>query len=296
MRILVAGGTGFLGSALVDALRADAHEVTVLTRRPRRKGDLAWSPDDGDVTWTKAVDDAAAVVNLAGEGIADRRWTDARKAAILSSRIHATRALVAAIKSARQPPATFISASAIGIYGAHGAAPLTEETPPGSDFLAGVCREWEARALDAAATTRVVLPRTGLVLAGNGGALPQLALPFRFFAGGPAGSGRQYMSWIHVDDWVAMVRWSLVTSTVSGPLNVTAPAPVTNAEFARTLGRTMGRPALLPAPAFALRLALGEMADALILGGQRVLPAKAQALGFQFRYPTLDAALHDIYR
>ncbi len=296
MRILIAGGSGFLGSALVGAWRADAHEVTVLTRRPRRDGEVAWSPEGSDLAWTKAVDGADAVVNLAGEGIADGRWTAARKAAILDSRMHATRALATAINKAARPPTVFISASAIGIYGTRDDGPITEETPPGSDFLAGVCTEWEARALDAAPTTRVVLLRTGLVLAAGGGALPQLARPFQFFAGGPVGSGRQFMSWIHVDDWVAMVRWALASAAVSGPLNATAPNPETNAAFARALGRAMGRPAILPAPGFALRLALGEMADALILGGQRVLPAKALALGFQFRYPTLDAALHAIYR
>jgi uncharacterized protein (TIGR01777 family) len=293
MRIVVAGGTGFLGRALVQHLR-DAHEVSILTRRPRGPADVVWSPDEPTGTWTSAVQSADAVINLAGESIAGRRWTAERKQAILRSRVAATSALAGAIARAPHPP-LLISASATGIYGPHGDEPLTEDTPPGTDFLAEVCRQWEAQAQAVAHVTRVVLLRTGLVLEHDGGALPQLALPFRFFAGGPLGSGRQYVSWIHRDDWVEMVRWSLGTQAASGALNVTAPTPVTNAEFARTLGRVLHRPALVPTPGFALRLALGEMADAAILSGQRVLPAKAQSLGFAFRYEALEPALRSIY-
>jgi len=297
MKIVVAGGSGFLGSRLVGAWRADGHRVLVLTRRPRGDNDIAWSPDSGSYQPPPALDGVDAVVNLAGEGIADKRWTDARKAAILESRVRATRTLVAAIKTARTPPAAFISSSAVGIYGtARGDQAITEESPPGSDFLAGVCLAWEAEAAAAAPLTRVVLLRTGIVLAKAAGALPQIALPFRFFAGGPVGSGRQYMSWIHLDDWVAMTRWALATPAATGPLNVTAPTPVTNAEFTRALGRAMRRPSFMRAPAVAVRLALGEMADALLLGGQRVLPAKAQRLGFEFSHATIDAALQEIYR
>jgi uncharacterized protein (TIGR01777 family) len=294
--IVIAGGSGFLGTALVAVWRREGHRVLVLTRRPRRDGDLAWSPEGSDRGWMAVMAGADAVVNLAGEGIADKRWTASRKAAILDSRIRATRAIVAAIKAARPAPATLISASAIGIYGTRGDDPVTEDTGPGSDFLADVCRAWEAEAIPVAPLTRVVLLRTGVVLAKDGGALPQIALPFRFLAGGPVGSGRQYMSWIHLADWTAMVSWAMVTPGVIGPLNLTAPTPVTNAEFARALGRAMRRPAFMHAPSFALRLALGEMADALLLGGQRVLPAKAQRLGFEFQYGTLDAALREIYR
>ena len=172
---------------------------------------------------------------------------------------------------------------------------MTEASAAGSDFLASVCKAWEAEALEAAPTTRVVLLRSGLVLAKEGGALPQLALPFRLFAGGPVGSGRQYMSWIHRDDWVSMVRWALTKNAVSGPLNLTAPAPVSNAQFAGALGRALHRPAVIPAPGVALRIALGEMADAMILSGQRVLPEKAQANGFGFKYPELESALAAIY-
>jgi uncharacterized protein (TIGR01777 family) len=296
MTIVVAGGSGFLGSALVDGWRADGHQVLVLTRRPQRRDDVAWSVDGSDTAWTAAIEKADAVVNLAGEGIADKRWTASRKAAILDSRVRATRALVAAIKAARNPPRTLISASAIGYYGDRGDEILTEDSAPGSDFLSQVCRQWEDQALGASEVSRVVLLRTGIVLSRNGGALPQMARPFRFFAGGPVGTGRQYMSWIHLADWVAMARWALTTDAVRGPLNVTGPAPVTNAEFSRTLGQALHRPSIVPAPGIALRLALGEMAGSLLLAGQRVLPTKAQHLGFEFRFKTVDAALQEIYR
>jgi uncharacterized protein (TIGR01777 family) len=295
MTIVVAGGSGFLGSALVGGWRADGHQVLVLTRRPQRRDDVAWSPGGSDTAWTAAIEQADAVINLAGEGIADKRWTASRKTAILESRVRSTRALASAIKSARNPPRALISASAIGYYSDRGDEVLTEDSPPGSDFLAQVCRQWEEEALAASAATRVVLLRTGIVLSDKGGALPQMALPFRFFAGGPVGTGRQYMSWIHLADWLGMVRWALSNETIAGPLNLTAPAPVTNAEFTRALGSALHRPALVPAPARALRLALGEMADSLLLSGQRVLPAKAQAHGYQFKFTTADAALQEIY-
>jgi uncharacterized protein (TIGR01777 family) len=188
-----------------------------------------------------------------------------------------------------------MSASGVGVYGTHGDDTLTEDSPPGSDFLANVCRAWEAEAGAAAAVTRVVLLRTGLVLDRHAGALPQMAMPFRFFAGGPVGSGRQYLSWIHLADWVGLVRWAAATTAVSGALNLTAPAPVTNAEFSRALGRAMRRPAWMPVPGVALRLAFGELADALLLGGQRVVPAKAQRLGYAFAFTDVNAALADVF-
>lgn len=295
MKIVVAGGSGFLGSALVDAWRNDGHDISVLTRRARGPNQIPWMPGSADDGWKAAVDGADVVVNLAGESIAGGRWTTARKAAIRDSRLRATRALASAIRTAARPPAVFVSASGIGIYGPRDDEPVTEDTPPGFDFLAGVCREWEAEALEAAGTSRVVLLRTGLVLSKDGGALPQIALPFRGFVGGPIASGRQYMSWIHLDDWVAMTRWAALTAAAAGPLNLTAPHPVTNTEFTRALATALRRPAWVPAPAFALRIALGEMADALLLTGQRVLPAKAQALEFTFGYERLDDALHAIY-
>jgi len=244
----------------------------------------------------EVVDGADAVINLAGEPLDAGRWTDARKASILESRIKATETIVKSISNATKRPAVFLNASAVGIYGAHGDEALTEDSPVGSDFLASVCTAWEAAAMAAAWTTRVVLLRTGLVLDRNSGALAKLSRPFRLFAGGRVGSGNQYWSWIHRDDWTRMVRWSIDTEVIKGPLNLTAPSPVTNREFAQALGRALHRPAVAPAPGFALRLMLGEMADAMILTGQRVLPAKATRNGFEFRYPDLDSALRQIYR
>ena len=294
MRIVIAGGTGLLGSALTRRLLRDGHTVAVLTRRPSHVADVGWNPDAPGEPWAGIVGAADAVVNLAGESIAGRRWTRARKAALVDSRIRTTRALAAAIAAAPQPPAVLLSGSAIGIYGAHGDEPVTEITPPGDDFLASLCVAWEREAVAAAASTRVVLLRTGVVLAREGGALPQMALPFRLFAGGPMGSGRQCVAWVHLEDWVEMVRWALLTGAVSGPLNITAPHPVANRELATAIGRVLHRPALLPAPAFALRLALGEMAGA-VLTGACVLPAKAQALGFTFRHPRIEPALRSLY-
>lgn len=294
MRIVISGGSGLLGRALTRALRAAGHSVIVLTRRPHGVGDVHWTPETPGA-WIAAVQAADAVVNLSGEGIAERRWSAERKQAIVSSRVEATRALTGALREAVEPAAVFLSGSAIGFYGNRGDEEVTELTPPGSDFLAEVCVTWEREAIVASDLTRVVLLRTGVVLAREGGALAQMALPFRFFAGGPIGSGRQYISWIHRDDWVAMVMWLLESSSLRGPVNLTAPRPERNADFARMLGRVLHRPAFLPAPAFALRLALGELADAAILGGQRVLPTVALSNGFAFRYPELEEALRAIY-
>ena len=297
MRILIAGGSGFLGRALTTAWRNDGHEVKVLTRRARAADDVQWAPESGGADVTSALEGADAVVNLAGAGIADRRWTTARKAAIVESRVTSTRALANAILRCTRPPHVFISASAVGFYGTRDDEALTEESPAGSDFLAMVCESWEREASAAAGIARVVRLRTGLVLAADGGALPRMALPFRFFAGGRLGSGRQYMSWIHREDWVRMVGWALRNGDVDGPLNLTAPIPVTNAEFTRALATAMGRPALFPVPSFALHVMLGrEMADALLLGGQRAHPAKAQTLGFQFRFATIESALRSIFQ
>jgi uncharacterized protein (TIGR01777 family) len=290
VRVVIAGGTGFLGTALAQSLRADGHEVTVLTRRPRTADQVAWSDA------AAAIDGAGAVVNLAGEPLDAGRWTAARKQRILASRLDATNALVAAIQRVPRAPAVLVNASAIGIYGQLADEPVTETTPAGDDFLASVCVAWERAARAAENTTRVVLLRTGLVLDRRHGALPRLALPFYLFAGGPMGSGRQWWSWIHVADWVGLVRWAIATADVAGPVNLTAPQPVTNREFTKTLGRVLGRPALLPAPGFALRALLGEMADALILGGQRVLPQRARDAGYAFEFAALEPALRDIYR
>ena len=297
MRNVIAGGSGFLGRTLAHAWRNEGRQVKVLTRRPGplAADDVRWNPGSGGA-WTGALERTDAVINLAGEGIADRSWTAARKAAILSSRITATRALAEAIRACAHPPRTFVSASGIGFYGTPGDQPLTEESPAGSDFLGTVCQLWERETSAAVGVARIVLLRTGVVLSRDGGALPRMALPFQFFVGGRLGSGRQYVSWVHLKDWAEMVRWALNSNHVSGPLNVTSPNPVTNAEFTAALAAAMHRPALFPVPAFVLRgMLVREMADALLLEGQRALPRKAETLGFRFRYPTVDAALNAIF-
>jgi uncharacterized protein (TIGR01777 family) len=293
--IVIAGGTGLLGTALRESLRHAGHRVIVLTRDPTHEHEVRWSPGRDDSSWVPTLNGASAVINLAGTSIASGRWTAARKASIRESRTQATKALVRAITDAKQPPSVFISASAVGYYGARGDEPATEATAAGSDFLADVCRDWEAIANQAANRLRVVVVRSGVVFARHGGALPQLALPFKLFAGGPVGTGRQFVSWIHLDDWVALAKWTLATPSIAGPLNVTAPTPVTNEELSREIGRALGRPSWLKAPSFALRLVLGEMADALVLGGQRVVPEVAIRNGFVFRYPTVASALKAIY-
>jgi uncharacterized protein (TIGR01777 family) len=289
MRVVIAGGTGFLGTPLLRQLRATGHEVFVLTRGTATAERITWVPDGTIGPWAKIIDGSDAVVNLSGESITPRRWTSAQKARIRNSRIDATRSIATAIHAVDRKPAVLLNASAVGYYGSRGDERLTEESPPGTDFLASVCRDWETEALAVINESRVVLLRSAPVLDSGGGVLPQMALPFRLFVGGPVGSGAQYWSWIHRSDWVALVMWTL-EGHLSGPLNLAAPAPVTNREFARTLGHVLKRPASLPAPSFALRLLLGEMADVMLFS-QRVIPAKAEAAGFHFQYGSLDSAL-----
>jgi uncharacterized protein (TIGR01777 family) len=300
MPIVIAGGSGFLGQALVKALAQDGHEVVILTRRSPAMGHdgsraLEWTPDGSVGPWAATISGAAAVINLAGEPIAAKRWTAAQKRRIRDSRMLATRSLAGAIERARTPPPVFISGSATGYYGALGDEIATEEHPAGTDFLARVAEDWEAEAMAAHTRTRVVCVRTGLVLARDGGALPKMLPPFRVGAGGPVGSGRQYWPWIHRQDWIDLVRFAIRHPAVTGPLNAAAPAPVTNAEFARALGRALRRPAFMPAPAFALKLLLGEMAEAVLLSGQRAVPAKAERLGYTFTFKRLDDALRSIF-
>ncbi|MGH9141071.1 MAG: TIGR01777 family oxidoreductase [Vicinamibacterales bacterium] len=309
MKIVIAGGTGFLGRPLTTALVQDGHEVAVLTRRsnsaPRAKATdvpsgarrVAWDPDGEPGPWAVEIDGAHALVNLAGESIAAKRWTDAQKQRILDSRVSATRSLVGAIRAAAIAPAVFVSGSAVGYYGPLGDQEATEEKPAGSDFLAHVCEQWEAEANRASSDrTRVTCIRTGIVLEKDGGALPQMLPPFRFGVGGPVGSGKQYWPWIHRDDWIGLVRWMIATPEVRGAVNGTAPHPVTNTAFAHALGRVLHRPAFMPAPGFALKLLLGEMADALLLSGQNAVPARAERGGFGFRYARIDDALAMIFR
>jgi hypothetical protein len=310
MKVVVAGGTGFLGRPLCEGFAEDGHEVIVLSRAlpPGASAHEAgtgvpgitrvgWQPDGRAGDWARHVDGADAVVNLAGESIAARRWTPEQKSRLRESRVMATRSLAGAILVVARPPRVFVSGSAVGYYGfTAGDRIFTESAQPAADFLGAVSAEWEQEAQRAArAETRVVLLRTGVVLDRDGGALPRMLLPFRLFAGGPIGSGRQYVSWITRLDWLALARWAIETPAVTGPVNATAPVPVTNAEFSRALGRALGRPSWLPAPPFMLRLMLGEMADALVIGGQRVVPKRALELGFEFRCPEIDRAFRAIF-
>lgn len=308
MRMVVAGGTGFLGQALIAPLVADGHAVISLSRsggaafRPGGAWPgsglttVHWRGDEETEGWGHVVDGADVVINLAGESIGDRRWTAAQKARLRDSRLLTTRALGRALRDATSPPSLLVNASAVGIYGDRGDERLDEGAAPGADFLAELGTIWEQAALDAGGMrVPVARLRTGLVLARQGGALPRMLPPFQAFAGGPLGPGTQYMPWIHLDDWVALVRW-IVDGRRDGIFNLTAPAPVRNADFARALGRAIHRPSWLPAPAFALRLLLGEMADALLLSGQRAVPARALSEGFVFRYETLEPALDAIFQ
>ena len=304
MRVAITGATGFIGRRLVDRLLADRPEVVALTRDPTRARAtlpraaraVRWDPRAGTVDAT-ALRDLDAVVHLAGESVAGGRWTAARKAAIRDSRVLGTDALVRALTAAPADarPRTLVAASAIGIYGDRGDVELDERAPPGDDFLAAVCSAWEAAARGAADLgVRVAIVRIGIVLGRDGGVLGRMLPLFRLGLGGRLGSGRQWMSWIHVDDLVALFVSALADDAVTGVLNGVAPRPVTNAEFTRTLAAALARPAILPAPAFALRLALGEMAT-LLLASQRVVAnAAALARGFRFEYAELTSALADL--
>ena len=289
--VALSGASGLLGSALRPALTTAGWQVRPLVRRAPHPGEVRWDPAAGTLD-AAALAGVNAAVHLAGESIAEGRWTEAKKAAIRSSRILGTRLLSESLARLPQRPEVLVSASAIGIYGERGDALLNEDSLLGSDFLAEVGKEWEAATAPAAdAGIRVVHLRLGIILARDGGALPRMVRPFLLGAGGPIGSGRQWMSWIALDDAVRVVLEVLQNPEARGPFNAVAPEPVRNADFAARLGEVLHRPALIPVPAFALRLLFGEMADAALLSSQRVLPARLGALGFEFRHPTLLGAL-----
>jgi uncharacterized protein (TIGR01777 family) len=299
-KTIIAGGSGFLGRALARALVTADHDVVFLTRGAARGPSsggraVSWTPDGTIGPWAREIDGATAVVNLAGESIAGRRWNAAHKRRVLDSRVLATRSLAAAVTAAALPPQVFVNGSAVGYYGPRGEELVTEDTPPGTDFLAKVAVEWEAEAQAVVARSRLVFIRTGIVLDRDEGALPQMLPPFWFGVGGPVGSGRQYWPWIHRADWVDLVRFAIQSPAAAGPLNATAPNPVTNAEFAAALGRVLHRPAVMRAPGFALKLILGEMAGPLLLSGQRAVPARSEAIGVTFTYKLIEEALRSIF-
>jgi uncharacterized protein (TIGR01777 family) len=303
MKILITGSSGLVGTALLDSLRTQGHEIVRLVRpaaqrdpdsSPAKEWKALWDPNAP--AFDSAAEGADAFVHLAGASIGDARWTAARKRVLYESRVAATRPLVDALAKLRRPPRVFIAASAIGFYGDRGEEDLTETSSPGTDFLAVLSRDWEAESMRAADFgARVAILRIGLILAKSGGALPRMAMPFRMGVGGRIGSGRQWISWITLEDVVAVIEFAAATSSFVGPTNVVTPHPARNAEFASALGRVLHRPAIFPTPGFALRLALGEMADALLLSSQRVRPQKLGELGYRFAHPDLVPALESLW-
>ena len=307
MRVLITGGTGFIGKLLSNDLAAEGHEVIVLSRSPALAGGLAsnvriegWDAKTAQ-GWGHLADGADAIVNLAGasiagEGFLPTRWTEARKQIILDSRLNAGKAVVEAIEQAENKPSVLIQMSAVGYYGSQPFdIDLTEDSPPGTDFMAQVPVQWEAstEAVEAMGVRRVIT-RSGVVLSFDEGALARMALPFRMFVGGPFGSGKQPFAWIHPADEIGAIKFLIRNAEAIGPVNVTAPNPLTNAQFSRALGRVMERPSLIPVPGFAFNMMFGEVSQA-VLEGQKVLPKRLEALGYAFQFPEAEAALRDLY-
>ncbi|MGH2535807.1 MAG: TIGR01777 family oxidoreductase [Candidatus Promineifilaceae bacterium] len=306
MHVILAGGTGLIGQAVAQNLIADGHQVTVLSRSPERQqgrmaAGVALRQWDGRTAegWADVVETAAAIMNLAGENLAGynylpERWTDEKRQAIRSSRLNAGNAVVEAIYGAKNKPAAVIQASAVGYYGYGGDRVLTESAVPGDDWLASVAVDWEAATAEVEKLgVRRVIMRTGLLLTPEGGPLQRMLPPFKLFVGGPFGSGNQWWPWIHLMDEVRAIRFLLENEAASGPYNLTAPMPVRNRDFARALGRALGRPALIPVPGFAMKLLFGEVAN-LVLDGQRAIPQRLEQAGFAFRFHDPEQALRDL--
>jgi len=292
MKILIGGSHGLVGTGLIKSLEREGHEIFRLVRHaPTSKAEVEWSPDRYSIALAR-IEGFDAVVNLAGESIAEGRWTDDKKRRIRESRVKGTKLLGDALANLTVPPKVFICASAIGYYGNRGDEVLTETSAPGADFLSEVCVEWEkGTALATEKGIRVVNARFGVILDANGGALKKMLPPFRMGLGGKIGSGKQWMSWIALDDVISGLEFALANDSLRGPVNFVAPNPVTNAEFTKTLGKVLSRPTLFPIPAFGVRLLFGEMADALLLSSQRVEPERLTATGYEFQYTQLEAAL-----
>jgi len=306
MRVFITGGTGLVGTRLIEHLQRRGDKAVVLSRRANAAADLGSEVEvvQGDPTkpgpWQNRAAECDALINLAGEGIVSKRWSSEFKKLLRDSRVQGTENCAAAIsRSPRREdgtPKVLVNASAIGIYGPHGAEPVDESSPPGSDFLSDLCVDWEKAAMPAtSAGARLVLARIGIVLDRKGGALSKLLLPFKLGMGGPIASGKQYMAWIHLDDVAGMLLFALDSPSASGPMNVTAPTPVTNKEFGKALGRAIGRPAFMWTPGFMLKLLMGQGAE-IVITGANVLPKKAPQWGYQFKFPQLDAALADILK
>ncbi|MDX6577233.1 MAG: uncharacterized protein QOE96_3186 [Blastocatellia bacterium] len=291
MKVLIAGASGLVGSALIPALEAEGAEVTRLVRSSAGAGEIVWHPNNDHID-AKSLEGFDAVINLAGENIAAGRWTDDLKRKIHDSRVNGTHLLSEAIAKLAQPPKVFLCASATGFYGDRGDESLDEQSDSGGGFLAGVCREWEQATEPAnAAGVRTVNLRFGPILAREGGMLAKLLTPFKMGMGGKVGSGKQYISWVAIDDVVNAIKLALKDESIRGPLNIVSPHPVTNEEFTKTLGHVLSRPTALAMPAFAVRLAFGEMADEMLLTSQRVIPKKLNDAGYEFQQPELEGAL-----
>lgn len=308
MRVIITGGTGLIGKALANSLAKDSHEIIILSRNKNKTSGLPagarveqW---DGHTAagWGHLADGAGAIVSLAAESIAGvgfppKPWTTGRRQRIRESRINAGHAIVEAVRAAVNKPGVLIQQSAVGYYGTHGSETITEEHTAGNDFLAEICKIWEASTaeVEQMGVWRCVT-RSGGIFSTRGGMLPYLALPFKLFVGGKIGSGEQQISWIHIDDEVAAIKYLIDTPTASGIYNLSAPNPLSNAQMATALGRALGRPSFFPTPGFPLKIAFGELGDVLILKGQRVIPKRLQESGFQFHYPEAEGALKDLFK
>lgn len=301
MKVIIAGGSGFIGTHLIDRLTTEGHSVILFTRNPARVGSItdrkvetaAWDGRSAG-EWIRHLEGADGIVNLSGESIGAGRWSEQRKNRIMGSRVDAARAMVLAIGKTKNRPKVLVNASGAGYYGHVPEGDVTEDHPAGNDFLADTCKRWELAASEATNYgVRVVMIRTGFVIANDAPAFKKMLLPFKLFAGGPYGSGKQWFPWVHVDDIVGAYVFALQSSALSGPVNVAAPDPRTVRDFTRLIGRVMGRPAWAPAPAFVLRIVLGEMAD-LLLKGQKMVPKKLTGAGYSFRFPSAEAALRHV--
>jgi uncharacterized protein len=297
MKILVSGASGLVGSALLPQLLTSGHHVLSLVRRPATTSqELGWNPETGELFEPEQFDGIDAVIHLAGENVAGKRWTPEQKDLIRRSRVEDTQKLATALAALPTPPKHFLSASAIGYYGNQGDAPLTEVSKPGQDFLALTCHQWEAASAPLAPKARLAFLRFGVILSKRGGALAKMLPIFQLGGGGPLGPGNQIMSWIALDDVVGAIVHVLNHPELTGPINVTSPNPVTNKQYTQVLGNVLFRPAFAPVPAFAIKLMFGEMADAMLLSSSKVLPIRLQETGFRFQYPDLKPALQHVLK